>query len=138
MPTTKTNGTLSVTAYRGDAKTLLAFNLPRPNTARLAGFTIQAKAGPADKALVFDTKTHSGVTATGQKFTYRDAYDWLGFTARTRIFELLDEVVAKKSLRLDMFAYDLSEPDLIARLVTLAKQGRARVILDNAALHHDK
>ena len=37
----KTNGAFSVRAYRGDAKTLLAFNLPRPGAKNLAGFTMQ-------------------------------------------------------------------------------------------------
>ena len=35
-----------------------------------------------------------------------------------------------------MFAYDLNEPKVIDILVKLAKQGRVRVILDNATLHH--
>ena len=48
----------------------------------------------------------------------------------------MNEVVRNKNLRLDVFAYDLNEPDLIDILVKLAKQGRARIILDNAALHH--
>ena len=42
MEATATKTTpLTVTAYRGDAKTLLAFNLPEAQTTRLAGFTIQ-------------------------------------------------------------------------------------------------
>ena len=36
-----------------------------------------------------------------------------------------------------MFAYDLNEPDVVSRLIKLAKRGAARVILDNAALHHN-
>src|SRR5262249_26845333 len=36
---------------------------------------------------------------------------------------------------LDVFAYDLSEPDVMNRLLQLAKQGRVRIILDNASLH---
>lgn len=35
--------TMTVKAYRGDAKTLLAFNLDKANTRDLAGFTIQCK-----------------------------------------------------------------------------------------------
>ena len=35
-----------------------------------------------------------------------------------------------------MFAYDLNEPDLITILLELAEQGRVRIILDNASLHH--
>src|SRR4029079_17186524 len=41
----KSNGSLSVRAYPGDAKTLLAFNLPKPDARNLAGFTIQVRAG---------------------------------------------------------------------------------------------
>ena len=44
--TTK-KGSLSVTAYRGDAKTLLAFNLDKQSAKNLAGFTIQCQ--PGDK-----------------------------------------------------------------------------------------
>lgn len=256
-PIKKTGGDLSVTAYRGDAKTLLAFTLPKKNVTRLAGFTIQVQPGtmkpyflfnnlqfefpakhaqdltlppnasinapihkfrwvhvpglanqgtipffgmytytvtpryfdgqkslmpidvtlsvsikievapyekqklevgftrgftqsqafvrhfglkarirPVTKDLLFDTNVEAGVNAAGEHFTYADEYNWLGFTARRKIFDLLDEVIAKKTLRLDVFAYDLNEPDMIKRLLTLARQGRVRVILDNAALHH--
>src|SRR5262245_4839976 len=38
---TKSKGALTVNAYIGDAKTLLAFNLNMSATTRLAGFTIQ-------------------------------------------------------------------------------------------------
>src|SRR5262245_15849307 len=37
---TGSKGTLTVKAYAGDAKTLLAFNLDKPSTRNLAGFTI--------------------------------------------------------------------------------------------------
>ena len=39
---------LTVKAYRGDAKTLLAFNLPKEKTKNLAGFTV--KVAPGNKA----------------------------------------------------------------------------------------
>jgi hypothetical protein len=254
---TKSKGKLTLTAYRGDAKTLLAFNLDKASAKRLAGFTIQCQpkglpsfyihnqlqfetpsdhaqvaAEPANSSvnapihkfrwlhvpgsvhqgtrpfmgpytytvtpryfddkrsllpldptlrasvevtvepfvkgnlslgftrgftqsqafvhhfgkkalirpkggeLLFDTSQDSGVNAEGEKYTFADEYEWLGFTARERIFELLNEVLAKKSLHLDMFAYDLNEPDLMGMVLKLAKQGRVRVILDNAALHH--
>lgn len=99
-------------------------------------FGKSAQIRPAGKALLFDTSQESGVNAHGDKYTYADQYEWLGFTARERIFAVLNEVLDNKSLRLDMFAYDLNEPDLIGILLKLARQGRVRVILDNAALHH--
>src|SRR5262249_22759923 len=40
------------------------------------------------------------------------------------------------SLSLDMFAYDLNEPDLMAELIKLAAQGRIRVILDDDPKQH--
>src|SRR5262249_38109224 len=91
---------------------------------------------PADDELVFDTAQEAGVNATGEHFTFAEEYEWLGFTAREKIFALLDEVVKNASLRVDIFAYHLNEPDLVTMLLKLAKQGRIRVILDNAALHH--
>ena len=93
---------------------------------------------PKGRDLLFDTAQESGTNAEGEKYTYADEYEWLGFTARERIFGLLNEVLGDAKLRLDMFAYDLSEPDLIGIVLKLARQGRVRVILDNAALHHNK
>lgn len=87
--------------------------------------------------LLFDTSAVAGTNPDGEEFTYAEQYAWLGFTARKAIFALLDEVLADKRLSLDFFAYDLGEPDLMKRLLTLAEQGRVRVILDNAALHHN-
>jgi hypothetical protein len=101
-------------------------------------FGIKAKFRPKDDVLIFDTTKVSGTNDDGEQYTYAQEYEWLGFTARERIFELLNEVRGDTKLRLDVFAYDLSEPDLMASLLQLAKEGRARVILDNAALHHSK
>ena len=91
---------------------------------------------PKGKELLFDTSQNSGVNARGEKYSFADEYEWLGFTARQRIFEVLNEVLGDATLALDMFAYDLNEPDLMAIVLKLAAQGRARVILDNASLHH--
>ena len=40
---TKTKGSFSVKAYRGDAKTLLAFNLDKKSVKNLAGFTLECE-----------------------------------------------------------------------------------------------
>src|SRR5262249_20542470 len=93
---------------------------------------------PKTRELLFDTSEKAGVNAEGKEFTDEEAYQWLAFPARQRIFEILNQVAADKSLHLDMFAYDLNEPDVIRILVKLAGQGRIRLILDNAALHHNK
>ena len=61
---------------------------------------------------------------------------WMGYTAREKIFGILNDVLKSKTLQLDMFAYDLNEPDVLDALLKLAAKGRVRLILDNAALHH--
>lgn len=99
-------------------------------------FGLKALIRPKGNELLFDTAQESGINAVGEHYTYAQEYEWLGFTARDRIFELLDEVLATPSQRLDVFAYDLNEPDVMAALLKLARQGRVRIILDNAALHH--
>jgi phosphatidylserine/phosphatidylglycerophosphate/cardiolipin synthase-like enzyme len=99
-------------------------------------FGLKALIRPKERTFVFDTSQESGTNAAGQQYTYEDEYKWLGFTARTKIFELLDEVQKDQSLQLDVFAYDLNEPDIIGIFLALAKERRIRIILDNAALHH--
>lgn len=99
-------------------------------------FGLKAKIQPDHRVLQFDTSANAGSNAKGEKFTYRQAYEWLGFTARKRIFDLLDEVRGDETLSVDVFAYDLNEPDIVGRLLELAQKGRVRIILDNAALHH--
>ena len=100
-------------------------------------FGRNAPVSPKTNELLFDTSQPAGKNAQGEQFTFADEYNWLGFTARARLFELLNEVHQDPTLHLDMFAYDLNEPDLMKIVLDLAAQGRARVILDNAALHHD-
>jgi hypothetical protein len=92
---------------------------------------------PAGGELLFDTTKVSGTDPTGKTYTFADEYEWLGFTARKQVFALLDEVLGNKNLRLDVCAYDLNEPDIMDAFLTLAKEGRIRVILDNASLHHN-
>jgi phosphatidylserine/phosphatidylglycerophosphate/cardiolipin synthase-like enzyme len=99
-------------------------------------FGLKALIRPAGDALEFDTAQPSGTNAKGEQYTYAQEYEWLGFTARERIFELLDDVLARPDTQLDVFAYDLNEPDVVERLLKLAGQGRVRVILDNSSLHH--
>ncbi len=92
---------------------------------------------PKNKELLFDTSQVAGKSPLGQDYTFDQEYEWLGFTARDKIFALANEVLTNKQLRLDVFAYDLNEPDLMTILLKLAKQGRIRMILDNASLHHN-
>jgi hypothetical protein len=99
-------------------------------------FGVNALIRPNTKELLFDTTQVSGANAAGEQYTFADEYAWLGLTARERIFEFLNEVLQDPAQYLDVFAYDLNEPDLCKILLELGKQGRVRIILDNAALHH--
>jgi hypothetical protein len=96
------------------------------------------KALTRPKELLFDTSQVAGKNSKGENYTFAEQYEWLGFTARDRIFETVNEVLQNSALKLDVFAYDLNEPDLLKIFLELAKQGRMRMILDNATLHHDK
>ncbi|MEP7142280.1 MAG: phospholipase D-like domain-containing protein [Ferruginibacter sp.] len=93
---------------------------------------------PAGKELVFDTDSIAGKNNDGIEYTFKDEFTWSGFTAREKIFNILNEVQNDSSLSLDVFAYDLNEPDIIKAFLNLAKEGRIRILLDNAPLHHNK
>jgi hypothetical protein len=92
---------------------------------------------PKDPPLLFDTTQAAGTNASGQSYTYQREYIWSGFTARVKIFDVLNEVLSDKSLSMNMFAYDLDEPDIMKILLQLAAEGRISMILDDASLHHD-
>jgi phosphatidylserine/phosphatidylglycerophosphate/cardiolipin synthase-like enzyme len=61
----------------------------------------------------------------------------MGGTAH-QVFAVLDRVLNDSGLTLKVFAYDLNEPDIVKILLTLAEQGRVRIILNNASLHVTK
>ncbi len=64
---------------------------------------------------------------------YAAQYDWLGFHARKMVFDFIQECLGDPAITVDMFAYDLDEPDFIRSLVQLGS--RLRAVLDNAPLH---
>jgi len=64
---------------------------------------------------------------------YEKQWSWLGFHARKLIFDFLAETLADDGLSLDVFAYDLDEPDFIRGLKDLGP--RLRLFLDDAELH---
>ena len=64
---------------------------------------------------------------------YETRWRWLGFHARKLVFDVLDEVESDDSLSLDVFAYDLNEPDIIARFAALG--ARLRLYLDDSEAH---
>lgn len=64
---------------------------------------------------------------------YAKQWAWLGFHARKLVFDFLNEALTDKDISLDVFAYDLDEPDFINGLKQLGP--RLRLFLDNASLH---
>jgi hypothetical protein len=78
-------------------------------------------AGP--KTLDFDTKP------------FEARYAWLGADARVQLFAFIADCEKDSSAKVDVFAYDLDEPAVIAAICRMGKQGRLRAILDNAPLH---
>ena len=66
---------------------------------------------------------------------YLAEYEWLGADARRQLFDFLTDCANDKKARVDVFAYDLDEPDIIRAICGFGKEGRLRAILDNAALH---
>jgi phosphatidylserine/phosphatidylglycerophosphate/cardiolipin synthase-like enzyme len=59
-----------------------------------------------------------------------DIYDWLGFEAYDLIFEFLKDAYKDPEVELDVFAYDLNEPEIVAWLEKLGP--RLRAIIDDS------
>jgi phosphatidylserine/phosphatidylglycerophosphate/cardiolipin synthase-like enzyme len=96
---------------------------------------------PDGDELLFDTAEASGTypkglkPVGGKKYSYNDQYEWMGWQAHDLLFQTLDEIIADPTMTVDIFAYDLDEPDFAKKLLALAAAGRIRMILDNSASH---
>lgn len=99
---------------------------------------------PNAEDLTFDITQEAGIAkrlnfATGVKedvsFSYKEIHEYLGWQVRQRIVEFLEEVINDKTIKIDVFAYDLNEPFIVEQLLQLAKEGRAKIILDNYPDH---
>ena len=75
------------------------------------------------KSLDFDTKP------------FEAQYAWLGADARTQVFDFIADCEKDATAKVDVFAYDLDEPAVVAAICRMGKQGRLRAVLDNAPLH---
>jgi phosphatidylserine/phosphatidylglycerophosphate/cardiolipin synthase-like enzyme len=63
----------------------------------------------------------------------QDALAWMGFEARNAILEVLDQAIADQNAEVRVVAYDLSEPEVVSRLVQLGS--RLKIIIDNSDDH---
>ncbi len=66
---------------------------------------------------------------------FQAQYKWLGADAREQLMDFIADCESDKEAMIDVFAYDLDEPDVIAAICKMGKEGRLRAIPDNAALH---
>jgi hypothetical protein len=66
---------------------------------------------------------------------YQDQYAWLGAGARAQLFAFIEDCRNDKTCQVDVFAYDLDEPDIIAAICEFGREKRLRAVLDNAKLH---
>ncbi len=64
---------------------------------------------------------------------YEAQYAWLGGHARRLVFDFLHACLADPDSTVDLFAYDLDEPDVVRLLQQLGP--RLRAVLDDAPLH---
>ena len=74
-------------------------------------------------------------TPTFDTAPFEAQYKWLGADAREQLMDFIADCEKDKEALVDVFAYDLDEPDVIAAICAMGKQGRLRAILDNAPLH---
>jgi hypothetical protein len=68
---------------------------------------------------------------------FQPQYAWLGADARQQLFDFIADCEKDNTAKVDVYAYDLDEPDIIAAICRMGKQGRLRAVLDNASLHKD-
>lgn len=102
---------------------------------------------PNDAKLMFDIKNTSGTfkmwdytlkKMVDHDYSYEEQHKYLGWQARERVIEFLDEVLGASvadKMTLEVFAYDLNEPVIADKLLKLAEKGILYIILDNAAEH---
>jgi PLD-like domain len=108
--------------------------MPAGPTPFLLGFTrgyisSQAYAEEFDNAAIEPSPATFDFDAT----TFQRQYHWLGFHARRLVFDFLQEAMADETRSLDVFAYDLDEPDVIKQLGQLGS--RLRMYLDDSTTH---
>jgi hypothetical protein len=88
-------------------------------------------AGPISALLPAKADDGPGFVPTHPKAD--EALHWMGFEARHAILELLDQAIADRKAQVRVVAYDLSAPDVLARLEMLG--ARLKIIIDNDGAH---
>jgi phosphatidylserine/phosphatidylglycerophosphate/cardiolipin synthase-like enzyme len=76
---------------------------------------------------------NAGLTFVPTHPNAQEALAWMGFEARQVILEVLDQAVADKKAQVRVVAYDLNEPEVVARLEELG--ARLKVMIDDEGAH---
>jgi len=110
-------------------------------------FGMNNQVRPDNKELIFDITAVSGSAKSWDSeqkkevevpYTYEEQHKYLGWQARERVMEFLDEVLnapPTDNMSLEVFAYDLNEPVVVEKLLKLTETGKLRIILDNSKTH---
>ncbi|MFN8574341.1 MAG: phospholipase D-like domain-containing protein [Gemmatimonadaceae bacterium] len=94
-------------------------------------FVKRFKPGGAITTLV-PAHTSQGLTFKPTHKQAKEAYEWMGFEARSAITELLDEAIKKKA-EVRVIAYELNLPEILSRLEKL--KSRLKIIIDDSKDH---
>jgi phosphatidylserine/phosphatidylglycerophosphate/cardiolipin synthase-like enzyme len=89
----------------------------------------------ADKFQNKDIRPSGAHTPTFDTKPFQAQYQWLGADARQRLLDFIADCEKDQTAQVNVFAYDLDEPDVVAAICRLGKQRRLKAILDNAKLH---
>lgn len=84
-------------------------------------------------ATLLPARADEGLSFTPTHPKAAEALRWMGFEARNIILRVLDDAVADQSAQVSVIAYELNEPEVLARLLKLGK--RLRIIIDDSDDH---
>jgi phosphatidylserine/phosphatidylglycerophosphate/cardiolipin synthase-like enzyme len=76
------------------------------------------------------------LTLDADTASFSKKWRWLGFHGRRLVFDFLEEALDHEDIELDVFAFDLDEPDVIRALERLGS--RLRLFQDNSATHVER
>lgn len=88
--------------------------------------------GPVN-TLVPTTDPKFGLDFTPTHPDAQQALPWMGFEARSAIFDVLDAAIADESTTVQAVAYDFNEPEIVNRFKALGS--RLTIIIDNSDHH---
>jgi phosphatidylserine/phosphatidylglycerophosphate/cardiolipin synthase-like enzyme len=89
-----------------------------------------------DISTLLPDEAADGLTFVPTHSKTTEALTWMGFEARSAILEVLDKAIADPEAQTRVVAYDLNEPDLVARLERLGS--RLKIIIDDSGSHGDQ